>query len=173
MKCVIISEKKVIDLGKRCLSNLRDFVNNESYLGYNDVKRLRTLFFMSCQMVFSEQLKSKGGYIKFEKMYEEYEERNEKWNEKFEEKFLEVINYVKKSKAGDKESKVEEVFNTPVWEKYSTEKFSLEEIDRIFKLVKDGLDRCCEIDEDLYYEIKDFKIIYQVYNSCYKSLDRD
>ena len=57
MKCVIISEEKVIDLGKRCLSNLRDFVNNEYCLGYNEVKRLRTLFFLACQKVVGEQLK--------------------------------------------------------------------------------------------------------------------
>ena len=58
MKCVIISEEKVIDLGKWCLSNLRDFVNDEYYyLRYNKVKRLRTLFFLACQKVFGEQLK--------------------------------------------------------------------------------------------------------------------
>ena len=57
MKCVIIFEEKVIDLGKRCLSNLRDFVNDEYDLEFNEVKRLRTLFFLACQKVFGEQLK--------------------------------------------------------------------------------------------------------------------
>ena len=59
MKCVIISEEKIIDLGKRCISNMIKFVNNEYYLGFNNVKILRTLFFLACQKVFGEQLKSK------------------------------------------------------------------------------------------------------------------
>ena len=170
MTHVIIYEEKLIDLGKRCLSNLRDFVNNN--YGYNNVKRLRTLFFMSCQMVFSQQLILKGGYFKFEKLYEENEEKEE-LNEKFEEKFLKVIDYVKKSKEGDEESEIEEVFKIPVWEKYSTKEFSLEEIDRIFKLINDGLDRCKELSGDLYYQIKYFKNMYHVYDHCYKSLERD
>ena len=86
-------------------------------------------------------------------------------------KYWEAEKYVIKSKIGD-ESKIEEVFNTPVCEKYSRMEFSLEETDRIFILIKDGLNRCQEIYEDLYYEIKDFNYIYHVYNCCYKSLDR-
>ena len=78
----------------------------------------------------------------------------------------------KKSEVGD-ESKVEEVFNTPVFDKYSRVEFSLEETYRIFDLVEYGLNRCQEIDEDLYFEIKDFENIYHVYDCCYKSLDRD
>ena len=172
MKCVIISEEKLFNFGKKCLSNLKDFVNKNS-LGFNSVKRLRTLFFMTCQLVFSDQEEVKRGYYYFGKMYNIKEKCNEQLNEKFKEKYLEVIDYVKKSKAGDEETKLEEVFKTPVIEKYSTEKFSLEEINRIFKLVKDGLDKCKEIDEDLYYEIKNFNNIYHVYNHCYKSLERD
>ena len=154
MKCVIISKEKVIDLGKRCLSNLRDFVNNEYCLGFNEVKRLRTLFFLACQKVVGEKQKLKV------------------WNEKLEEKFWEVVNYVKKSKEGD-ESEVEEIFNKQVLEKYSRVEFSLKETARIFDLVEDGLYKCNELDEDFYYEIKDFKKIYDVYNYCYKSLDRN
>ena len=60
-----------------------------------------------------------------------------------------------------------------MYDKYSRVKFSLEEIIRIFRLIEEGLNRCQEIDEDLYYKIKDFKYIYHVYNCCYKSLDRD
>ena len=87
----------------------------------------------------------------------------------------------KKSKVGDDndddddddddETKIEEVFNTPVNDKYSRMEFSLEETERIFILINDGLDNCHEINEDLYYEIKDFNYIYQVYNFRYKSLD--
>ena len=49
--------------------------------------------------------------------------------------------------------------------------FSLEETDRIFSLVEDGLNLCDEINEDLYYEIKDYKKLYYVYFISYKSLD--
>ena len=163
MKCVIISEEKVIDLGKRCLSKLRDFVNDEYFLGFNKVKRLRTLFFLACQKVVGENTP----IIKLLN-----EECNKVWNEKLEEKFWEASMIVEKSEVGD-ESKIEEVFNTPVCEKYSKMNFSLEETDRIFILIKDGLDKCHDIDEDLYYEIKDFKYIYHVYNCCYESLDRN
>ena len=180
MKCVIISEEKVINLGKRCLSNLREFVNDEYFLGFNEVKRLRTLYFMTCQMVFSEQLKSKEynsivlkNIVKYKNdNYIVNPELNEVWNEKIEEKYCEAEKYVIKSKIGDK-SKIEEVFNTPVCEKYSRMEFSLEETIRIFELIKDGLYNCQEIYEDLYYEIKDFEKIYYVYKYCYKSLDRD
>ena len=55
-------------------------------------------------------------------------------------------------------------------DKYSRVEFSLEETDRIFRLVEDGLDKCIELDDDLRYEIKDFKNIYYVYNISYKSL---
>ena len=169
MKSVIITEEKVIDLGKQCLSNLRDFVNNEYDLEFNEVKRLRTLYFMACQKVVGEQLKSKENPSSvLEKL--NLENINEVWNEKLEKKFWEAVNYTKKSKVGD-ESKVEEVFNTPVCDKYSRVEFSLEETDRIFRLVKDGLDKCLEIYEDLYFEIKDFEKIYCVYDYCYKSLD--
>ena len=177
MKCVIISEEKIIDLGKRCLSNLRDFVNNEYNLEFNDVKRLRTLFFLACQKVVGEQQKSKENLYVFEEFNLNLENlnlenlnlenlnlknlniknKNEVWNEKLDEKFCEAVKYTKKSKVGNDESEVEEVFNTPVCDIYSREKFSLEETDRIFILVEDGLDRCQEINEDLYYEIKDFK----------------
>ena len=146
MKRVIISEEKVIDMGKRCLSNLREFVNNEYFLGFNEVKRLRTLFFLACQRVVGDQRKS-----------------NELWNEKLEEKFCEAVEYTKKSKVENNESEVEEVFNKLVIEKYSREKFSLEELDKIFYLVKDGLDRCKELNKDLYFEIKYFKNLYYVY----------
>ena len=170
MKCVIISEKKVIDLGKRCLSNLRDFVNNEYFLGFNEVKRLRTLFFLACQKVFGEQLKSKENPSSvFEKLNLKIpffvlenlniENINEVWNEKLQEKFREAFKYVKKSKVGD-ESKVEEVFKTPVCDKYSRVEFSLEETYRIFRLIEEGLYRCKELDEDLYFEINDFEKIY-------------
>ena len=180
MKCVIISEEKVIDLGKRCLSNLRDFVNNEYLLGFNEVKRLRTLFFLACQKVVGEQLKSKENPSSvFEKLNLEnpffvleklnLKNINEVWNEKLQEKFREAFKYVKKSKVGD-ETKVEEVFNTPVCDKYSREEFSLEETDRIFSLAKDGLNRCQELNEDLFDDIKDFEKIYHVYDCCYKSL---
>ena len=173
MKCVIISEEKVIDLGKRCLSNLRDFVNDEYCLGFNEVKRLRTLYFMACQKVAGEQLKTKENpsFV----LGNVNEACNELWNEicnkKLEKKFWEAYKYVKESKAGNEETKVEEVFNTPVCDKYSKVEFSLEETDRIFSLLEDGLKRCEEINEDLYYEIKDFVKIYHVYNFCYKSLD--
>ena len=50
-------------------------------------------------------------------------------------------------------------------------KFSLEETDRIFRLIEEGLYRCFELDEDLYSEIKDFENIYHVYDYCYKRLD--
>ena len=172
MKCVIISEEKVIDLGKRCLSNLRDFVNNEYCLGYNEVKRLRTLFFLACQKVVGEQQKSKENSSFIEKLYILNLNLNKVWNEKLEEKFWEAVNYVKKSKVGDK-SEVEEVFKTPVCDKYSRKKFSLEETDRIFLLINDGLNKCIEIDDYVYFKIKDFKNIYYVYNYCNKSLDRD
>ena len=173
MKCIIISEKELIDLGKRCLSNLIKFVNSEYFIDNNGVKRLRTLFFMSCQMVFSEQLNPKKFHVEYEKIYDINEKKlNKICDKKFEEKFLEVNDYVKKSKKGDKESKLEEVFNTPVFEKYSTEKFSLEEINRIFKLVENGLDKCDQIIEDLYCDIKHFINIYYVYDHCYKDLDR-
>ena len=69
MKCVIISEEKIIDFGKRCLSNLRDFVNNEYCQGFNEVKRLRTLFFLACQKVFFEQLKSEENPSSFIKNF--------------------------------------------------------------------------------------------------------
>ena len=100
MKCVIISKEKVIDLGKRCLSNLRDFVNDEYFLGYNEAKRLRTLFFMTCQKVFGEQLKSKENpyYVLVNGNLKVNVNVNEVWNEKLEEKFQEAFNYVKKSK---------------------------------------------------------------------------
>ena len=88
---------------------------------------------------------------------------------KIRKKFWEAVNYTKKSKVGD-ETKVEEVFNTPVCDKYSRVEFSLEETDRIFRLIKDGLDRCFEINEDLFYEIKDFKKLNYVYIISYKSL---
>ena len=183
MKCVIISEEKVIDLGKRCLSNLRDFVNNEYNLEYNDVKRLKTLYFMTCKKVFVEQQKSKeNNYFileninevlneKIKEKYPIFENINEVWNEKIEEKYWEAVKYVKKSKAGD-ESKVEEVFNTPVCNKYSRKEFSLEETARIFSLIEDGLNRCHELNEDLFRDIKDFEYIYEVYNFRYNSLDR-
>ena len=150
MKRVIITEKKVINFGKRCLSNLIDFVNNEYHIEYNEVKRLRTLFFLACQKVYGEKQKS-----------------NEVWNEKLEEKFCEAVKYTKKSKVGKYETEVEEVFNKLVFEKYSRLEFSLEELDRIFYLVKDGLDRCKEINEDLYFEIIYFEKLYYVYNINY------
>ena len=187
MKCVIISKEKLIDLGKRCLSNLRDFVNDEYFLTFNKVKRLRTLYFMTCQLVFSEQLKSKeynsivlknimkyknDDYIVNPELKEKENLLNEVWNEKLEEKYCEAKKYVIKSKIED-ESEVEEVFKTPVNDKYSRMEFSLEETDRIFDLIEKGLNKCQEIYEDLYYEIKNFKYIYYVYNYCYISLDRD
>ena len=163
MKCVIIFEEKVIDFGKRCLSNLRDFVNNEYCLGFNEVKRLRT-FFLACQKVADKQRKLKENPSSvLEKLYLV----NEVWNEKLEEKFQEALMNTKKSKVGNDESEVEEVFNTPVCDKYSRVNFSLEETDRIFRLVEDGLDRCKEIKEDLYFEIKYFKKLYYVYNFNY------
>ena len=201
MKCVIISEEKVIDLGKRCLSNLKDFVNNEYCLEFNEVKRLRTLFFLACQKVVGEKIKIKlkenPSVIELlkENINEVFEENinevlkkkldknevlqkkrnikniNEVWNEKLEEKFWESSMIVEKSKVED-ESKIEEVFKTSVCEKYSRVKFLLEEKYRIFDLVKEGLDKCQEINEDLYYEIKNFNYIYHVYNYCYKSLNR-
>ena len=198
MKCVIISKEKVIDLGKWCLSNLRDFVNDEYFLTFNEVKRLRTLFFLACQKVFGEQLKSKKNYSVLEKLYYVLEKLylvNEVWNEKLQKKFLEASNIVKKlkeenelrieeifnnsgkykkSKVEDEnELKIEEIFNTSVNDKYSKMEFSLEETNRIFILIKDGLYNCFEIKEDLYYEIKDFNYIYEVYNFRYNSLDRD
>ena len=209
MKRVIISEEKVIDLGKRCLSNLRDFVNNEYLLGFNEVKRLRTLYFMACQKVFSEKLKTKQnrhllildellnkisnevwdevldekfwGALNYVKKSNEVLNKisnevlnkisNEVWDEVLDEKFWEALNYVKKSKEGD-ESEVEEVFNTPVCDKYSRVKFSLKEIYKIFDLVEEGVNKCFELNEDLYGDIKDFVYIYEVYNFRYKSLDR-
>ena len=158
MKCVIISEEKVIDLGKRCLSNLRDFVNDEYLLGFNEVKRLRTLFFLACQKVFSEQIKLQ-------------EIINEIWNEKIQEKFNKALMFTKKSKVDD--TKIEEIFYTPVCDKYTRMEFSLKETDRIFSLIEDGLNKFQELNEDLYYDIKDFKYIYEVYDYRYKSLDRD
>lgn len=59
MSPVIITEEKVIELGKLCLSNLRNFVNDEYMLTFNYVKRLRTLFFLACQMIFYEQKQQK------------------------------------------------------------------------------------------------------------------
>ena len=196
MTRVIISKEKLIDLGKRCLSNLRDFVNDEYCLGYNEVKRLRTLYFMACQKVFGEQLKSKKNYSVLEKLYSILEKLylvDEVWNEKLQEKFLEASNIVKKLKEENElrieeilknpgkykkskvedELRIEEIFNTSVNDKYSRMEFSLEETDRIFILIKDGLYNCFEINEDLYYEIKNFNYIYEVYNFRYNSLDRD
>ena len=101
MKCVIISEKKVIDLGKQCLSNMRDFVNDKYFLTFNDVKRLRTLFFLACQKVVGEKLKSKKHYSFLEKLYSILEKLylvNEVWNEKLQEKFWEASMIVKKIK---------------------------------------------------------------------------
>ena len=165
MRCVIISEEKIINLGKQCLSNLRDFVNDEKHLEFNEVKRLRTLFFLACQKVVGEKQKSKenNSYIPVIEII------NEVWNEKLQEKFCEALIYIKKSKVGD-ESKVEEIFNTIVFEKYSRMEFSLEETYRIFDLIKDGLDKCIEIDDYLPYKIKDFEKIYCVYKFCYKRL---
>ena len=71
------------------------------------------------------------------------------------------------------ESKVEEVFNTALFEKYSIVEFSLEETYRIFDLIKDGLDKCQEIDYDLFTDINHFKYIYNVYDFQYKTLDSD
>ena len=105
------------------------------------------------------------------------EKSNEVWdeelNKKLEEKFCEASMITEKSKIGDEddESEVEEIFNTPVIEKYSSKKFSLEEKDRIFYLVKEGLNKCQELDEDFYLQIKDFKYLYYVYNCGYRSLD--
>lgn len=170
MKCVIISEKKVFDLGKRCLSNLRDFVNNEYLLGFNEVKRLRTLYFLACQKVVAEKLKSKEN-PSFLLENPSLVNINEVWNEKLEEKFLEAFKYNKKSKVGD-QSKVEEVFKSPVCDKYSKVEFSLKETARILSLVESGLKNCKELDGDLIFDIKDFENIYNVYDYCYKSLDR-
>ena len=174
MKCVIISEKKVIDLGKRCLSNLRDFVNDEYLLGFNEVKRLRTLFFLACQKVVGEQLKSKNHYSVLEKLYSILEKLylvNEvyykEWNERLEKKFKEALMITKKSKVGNDESEVEEVFKTPVCDKYSRMKFSLEEIYKIIDLVEEGINKCLEINDYVYFKIKDFKNIYYVYNINY------
>ena len=130
MKCVIISEKKLFDLGKRCLSNLRDFVNNE-YLLYNQVKRLRTLYFMVCQLVFSEQLKSKEynsfvlnnmkykneDYIVNPDLKEKENLLNEVWNEKIEEKYCEAKKYCEAEK-NFRKFKIEEIFKTQMYEKY-------------------------------------------------------
>ena len=200
MKCVIFSEEKVIDFGKKCLSDLRDFVNDEYFLTFNAVKRLRTLYFMTCQMIFSEQIKSKDNFYTFNNImkykkeekeiifnnawhedkekeiifnnawHEDKEKEiifNKVWNEEIQEKFKEVSMIVEKSKKGDEESEVEEIFKTPVDEKYSKMEFSLEETERIFNLVKHGLDRCNEINENLYYQIKYFKHLYYVYTINY------
>ena len=94
---------------------------------------------------------------------------NEVWNEKLEEKFWEALMITKKSELGD-DSKVEKVFNTPMYDKYSIVEFSLEETYRIFDLIEYGLNKCQELNEDLFYEIKDFVKIYHVYNYCYKIL---
>ena len=176
MKCVIISKEKVNNLGKQCLSDLRNFVNDEYLLGFNEVKRLRTLFFLACQKVFGEQMKSKKNYSVLEKLYSVLEKLylvDEVWNEKLEEKFREASMITEKSEIVDDESKIEEVFNTPVNDKYSRMEFSLEETKRIFDLIEEGVNKCIEIDDYVYYEIKDFKKIYDVYNYGYKSLDRD
>ena len=159
MKTVIITEEKIIDFGKKCLSNLRDFVNDEYFLSFNEVKRLRTLYFMSCQKVFCEQLKSKEKYI--------IKNINEVWNEKLDNKFWEAFKIIKKSKVVNDDSKVEEIFKTPVMEKYSRMKFSLEEINKILNFLKDGIDRCHDINEDLYYEIKYFYHLNYVYDINY------
>ena len=202
MKCVIISEEKLIDFGKKCLSNLRDFVNDEYCLKeFNDVKRLRTLFFLACQKVVGKKLELKENlYIDFfevsnevcnEKIQKimkeiwniEEEKKDEKiineklqeiinevWNEELQEKFWEALMIAKKTEV-EEETKVEEIFNTPVNEKYSRIKFSLEELYRIFDLIEDGIDKCIEIDDDIIFKIRDFKKIYYVYDCCYKSLD--
>ena len=129
---------------------------------------------MTCQNVFGEQLKSKekDNSNIFNFINEDYI-LNEVWNEKIEEKYFEVKKYIIKSKIGNDESEVEEIFKTPVDDKYSRMKFSLEKIERIFDLLKNGLDKCFEIDEDLIFEINNFKYIYYVYNYCYESLDSD
>ena len=127
---------------------------------------------MACQKVFSEKLKSKKKYFVLEKLYSVLEKLylvDEEWNEKLEEKFDKVSIIIKNSEIGD-ESKIEEVFYTTVNDKYSRVEFSLEETYRIFDLIKNGLDKCQELDEDLYYEIKDFNYLYHVYKYCYKSL---
>ena len=171
MKCVIVPEEKVINLGKRCLSNMRDFVNDKYLLQYNEVKRLRTLYFMACQKVVGEQLKSKENPSSvLEKL--NLENINEVWNEKLQEKFWEALMITKESKIVNDDSKVEEIFNTAVMEKYSTKKFSLKETERIFDLIDEGINKCLELNGDLYCDIKDFKKIYHVYNIGYKSLDR-
>ena len=192
MSSVIISEEKVIELGKLCLSNLRNFVNDEYLLTYNDVKRLRTLFFLACQKVFYEKelcdekelcekfweakIIVKKIKIKYEKLDEKYWEayniikktkiENEKIKNIF---FTSFYNNQKKSLIEDN-TKIEKVFETPVIEEYSRKKFSLEETYRIFDFIKDGLYNCNEYNEDLYYQIKDFKNIYYVYNGGYNSL---
>ena len=130
MKCVIISEKKLIDYGKQCLLNLRDFVNDEYHLGYNEVKRLRTLYFMTCQLVFSEQLKSKEYNSFVLKNIMKYKNEdyivnpdlkenllNEVWNEKIEEKYCEAKKYCEAEK-NRRKSKIEEIFKTQMYEKY-------------------------------------------------------
>ena len=170
MSSVIISEEKVIELGKLCLSNLRNLVNDEYFLGFNEVKRLRTLFFLACQKVFFEQIISKEKeYSILNNIIELFDVNiNEVWNEKLEEKFYKALMITKKSKIGNY-YKIEEVFNTPVFEKYSKVEFSLKEIYRIIDLIDEGVNKCCDLNEDLYCDIKTFKKKYHVY----KILDID
>ena len=171
MKCVIITEKKVIDLGKWCLSKLRNIINDEYLLTYNEVKRLRTLFFLACQKVYGEKLEEKGYSILKNISEELNENKNEVWNEKLQEKFYEALMITEKSKIGDY-SKIEEVFKTPVFEKYSKVEFSLKETYEIIDLINKGVDKCFELNEDLFFDINDFKILYKIYNFSYKILDR-
>ena len=93
------------------------------------------------------------------------------WNVKLQEKFWEALINTKESIVGD-ESKVEEVFNTIVFEEYSRVEFSLEETYRIFDLIEEGLNKCDEINSDLYYKIKELKYLFNVYDYCYQNLDK-
>ena len=132
---------------------------------------MRTLFFLACQKVAGEKQKSKenNSYIPVIEIINE--EWNEVWNEELQKKFSKALMITKKSELGN-ESKVEKIFNTPVFEKYSRVKFSLEEIYRIFYLIEDGLFKCQELNNDLFYKIKEFKYIYDVYDYYYQNLDK-
>ena len=186
MACVIISEKKLYDFGKRSFSFLKECVNNDYLLTYNAFKRLRILYFMTCQKVYCENKERhkerheernndlvKLFKEKFSKKLNENsdEKLNEVWSKELDDKYMIISNMVYLSKKGDKDKKLEEIFNEPEDDSYTKVEFSLEEIYTIFDLLEDGVKKCFELSEDLFFDVEDFKMIYTVYKKSEKRLE--
>lgn len=178
MACVIISEKKLYDFGKRSFLFLRECVNNDYLLTYNAFKRLRILYFMTCQKVYCENKerhkerneKRNNNLIKLFKE-NSGENLNEVWSKELNDKYRIISNMVYLSKKGDEDKKLEEIFNEPEDDSYTKVEFSLEEIYTIFDLLKDGVKKCFELSEDLFFDVEDFKMIYNVYKKSEKRLE--